>query len=83
MKKIKILGPGCPKCKKMAESAETAAKELGVEFELEKITGINEIMKFGIMMTPGLVIDGRVKSAGKLLSVEEIKKMISEPEGHR
>jgi len=73
MKKIQILGTGCPKCKQLAENAETAAKELGIEYEIEKVTDINEIIKLGVMMTPGLVIDGDVRSAGKVASPEEIK----------
>ncbi len=76
MKKIQILGTGCPKCKKLAESAEVAVKDLGGEFEIEKVTEINEIMKFGVMMTPALVIDGRVKVVGKVLSPDEIKTML-------
>ena len=76
MKKIQILGTGCPKCKQLAENAEEAARALGLEYELVKVTEINEIMKFGVMMTPALVIDGEVKSAGKLLSAEEIGKML-------
>jgi len=76
MKKIQILGTGCPKCKKLAECAEQAAKELGIEFELEKVTQINDIMKFGVMMTPALVVDGTVKSVGKALTVEQIKEML-------
>ena len=75
--KIQILGTGCPKCKKLAENAEAAAKELGVECEIEKVTDINEIMKFGVMMTPALAVDGEVKSVGKVLSVDEIKKTLS------
>jgi len=78
MKKIQILGTGCPKCKKLAENAETAAKDLGSEFEIEKITEINEIMKFGVMMTPALAIDGQVKAVGKVPSPDEIKSMLSE-----
>lgn len=74
MKKIHILGTGCPKCKKLAENAEAAAKELGIEYELEKVTDINEIMKFGVMMTPALAVDGDVKSTGKVLSADEIKR---------
>ncbi len=74
--KIQILGTGCPKCKKLAENAEAAAKELGLEHEIEKVTDINEIMKFGIMTTPGLAVDGKVKVAGKVPSVEEIKKLL-------
>jgi small redox-active disulfide protein 2 len=76
MKKIQILGTGCPKCKKLAESAEAAIKDLEGEFEIEKVTEINEIMKFGVMMTPALAIDGQVKAVGKVLSTEEIKKML-------
>jgi small redox-active disulfide protein 2 len=76
MKKIQILGTGCPKCKKLAEHAESAARELGIEYELVKVTDINEIMSFGVMMTPGLAIDGEVKSAGKVTSVKDIKAML-------
>jgi small redox-active disulfide protein 2 len=76
VKKIQILGTGCPKCKKLAENAEIAAKDLGIEYSLEKITEISEIMKFGVMMTPALAIDGQVKSVGKVISPDEIKKML-------
>ena len=76
MKKIQILGTGCPKCKKLTENAETAAEELGIEYELEKVTDINDIMNFGVMMTPALVVDGEVKSAGKALSADEIKGLL-------
>ncbi|MBN1867540.1 TM0996/MTH895 family glutaredoxin-like protein [Candidatus Sumerlaeota bacterium] len=77
MKNIEILGAGCPKCKKLAENAEAAAKELGIEYELVKVTDIQEILKFGVMMTPALAVDGDVKSAGKVLSTEEIKKALA------
>lgn len=77
MKKIQILGTGCPKCKKLAENAEAAAKELGIEYQLEKVTEINEIMKFGVMMTPALAVDGQVKVAGKIAAVSDIKQMLS------
>jgi small redox-active disulfide protein 2 len=76
MKRIQILGTGCPKCRKLAENAEAAAKSVGVEYEIEKVTNINDIMKFGVMMTPALVIDGRVEAAGKVPSIEDIEKMI-------
>ena len=76
MKKIQILGTGCPKCKKLAENAEAAAKSLGIEYELVKVTDINEIMKFGVMMTPALAVDGEVKSVGKVLSAEDIKELL-------
>jgi small redox-active disulfide protein 2 len=76
MKKIQILGTGCPKCKKLAENTEAAAKDLDIEYSLEKVTEINEIMKFGVMMTPALAIDGQLKSIGKVISPDEIKKML-------
>ncbi len=72
MKKIQVLGTGCPKCKKLAETAEKAANESGVEYELTKVTDINEIMQFGVMMTPALVIDGEVKTVGKIPTPAEI-----------
>jgi small redox-active disulfide protein 2 len=77
VKKIQILGTGCPKCKKLAENAEAAAKALGIEYQMVKVTDINEIMKFGVMMTPALAVDGEVKIAGKVPSVEDIKKILS------
>lgn len=77
MKKIQILGTGCPKCKKLAENAEAAVKDLGVECEIEKVTQINDIMKFGVMVTPALAIDGQVKVTGKVVDVNAIKKMLS------
>lgn len=77
MKSIQILGTGCPKCQQLAENARSALQELGIEAEIEKVTDINEITKFGIMITPGLAIDGQVKSTGKLLSVAEIKALLA------
>ena len=77
MKKIQILGTGCPKCKQLAENAEAAAKALSLDYELVKVTEINEIMKFGVMMTPALAVDGQVKSTGKVLSAEDIKKILA------
>jgi len=77
MKRLQILGTGCPKCKKLAENAETAAKSLGIDYEIEKVTDINEIMKFGVMMTPALAVDGQVKVVGKVPSPDEIKKMLA------
>jgi len=76
MRKIQILGTGCPKCKKLAENAEAAAKELGIEYEIEKVTDISEIMKAGVVMTPALVIDGEVKAVGKVSASDEIKTML-------
>jgi len=76
MKKIQILGTGCPKCKLLTANAEAAVKALGIEAQVEKVEKIHEIMKFGVMTTPALVVDGQVKSAGKVLSAEEIRKLL-------
>ena len=76
MKKIQILGTGCPKCRRLTENAEAAAEALGVDYTIEKITDINEILKFGVMMTPALAVDGVVKAVGKVLSVETIKELL-------
>jgi small redox-active disulfide protein 2 len=77
MKKLQILGTGCPKCKKLTENAETAARELGIEYTLEKVTDINEIMKFGVMMTPALAVDGKVKVVGKVPDAAAIKPLLA------
>ena len=77
MKKIQVLGTGCPKCKQLTENAEAAAQEAGIGFEIEKVTDINEIMKFGVMVTPALAIDGEVKIVGKVASPDDIKTMLS------
>ena len=74
--KIQILGTGCPKCKQLAENAEAAAKELGIDYELEKVTSITDIMSFGVMMTPALVVDGEVKIAGKVPNQDAIKELL-------
>jgi small redox-active disulfide protein 2 len=76
MKKIQILGTGCPKCNALAQNAEAAAKQMGIEYEIEKVTQINDMMAFGVMVTPALVIDGRVKVVGKAPSVDEIKELL-------
>lgn len=76
MRKIQILGTGCPKCKQLTANVETAVKEMGIEASIEKVDKIQDIMKFGIMTTPGLAIEGQVKSAGKVLSPDDIKKLL-------
>ena len=76
MKKIQVLGTGCPKCRQLAENAKEAAEALGIEYVLEKVTDLNEIMKFGVMLTPALAVDGEVKVSGKLASVDEIRKLL-------
>jgi small redox-active disulfide protein 2 len=73
---IQILGTGCPKCEKLAETARAAADGLGIEYDLEKVTDIGRIAAFGVMMTPALVVDGEVKAAGKVPSVDEIKTLL-------
>lgn len=77
MKKLQILGTGCPKCKKLAENTEAAAKAMGIEYELEKVTDINDIMKFGVMMTPALAVDGVVKVVGKVPDPQAIKALLA------
>ena len=75
--KIEILGVGCPKCKQLTANVEEAIKDLNIEAEIGKVTDIDEITGYGIMMTPGLVIDGALAASGKVLSKDEIKKLLS------
>lgn len=74
---IKILGTGCAKCKKLEDNVLTALSELSIEAVVEKVTALNKIMDYGVMMTPGLVVDEKVISAGKLLSANEIKVILN------
>lgn len=74
--KIQILGTGCPKCKKLYENAQAAVQVQGADAVVEKVEQITEIIKFGVMTTPALAIDGQVKSAGKVLSPEEIGALL-------
>jgi small redox-active disulfide protein 2 len=73
MKKIQILGTGCPKCKKLYNNAKEAADQLGIEYELIKVEDIKDIAAFGVMMTPALAIDGEIKLVGKVPSPEDLK----------
>ena len=75
--KIEILGVGCPKCKQLTSNAERAVKELNIQAEISKVTDIDKITGYGVMMTPALAVDGTVVSSGKVLSKDEIKKLIS------
>jgi small redox-active disulfide protein 2 len=77
LKKLQILGTGCPKCNDLAEKTEKAAKELGIEYELVKVSDINDIMSFGVMMTPALAVDGDVKISGKVPDIDAIKELIA------
>jgi small redox-active disulfide protein 2 len=76
---IKILGTGCPKCQKLEENARQAAQELDLDFQVEKVKDLQQIMAFGVMITPALVVDGVVKVAGKVPGVEDIKKYLAKP----
>lgn len=73
---IKILGTGCPKCKKLEENAKEAIQKTGIEAEIQKVTELNKIMKYNVLMTPALVVDEKVKSSGKVLSAEEIVNIL-------
>jgi small redox-active disulfide protein 2 len=77
MKKLQVLGPGCPKCVELAKRTEEAAKAMGADCAVEKVSDLKEIMAFGILTTPALVVDGEVKVVGKVPSVDEIKKLIA------
>jgi len=74
--KIQILGGGCAKCHALAEHAETAAKDLGLDYQMEKITDMNRYVEFGVAMTPALAVDGEVRVMGKVASVDEIKALL-------
>ena len=76
MKQLKVLGPGCSRCEQLAKSTKEAAEELGLEYELEKITDLDRFIDYGVMMTPGLVVDGKLKVQGRVPSLEELKEMI-------
>jgi small redox-active disulfide protein 2 len=75
MKSIKILGSGCAKCNKLYEAADQAAKELGLEYEMEKVTDMNEFVKYGVMVTPALVVNTQVVSAGSVPSMDKLKQL--------
>lgn len=75
--KIEILGTGCPKCKQLTANAEAAVRELNLQAEVGKVTDIDKITDYGVMMTPALAVDGAVVSSGKLLNKDEIKKILA------
>lgn len=77
MKKLQILGTGCSKCKRLTEQVEQAAKELGIEHQIEKVTDIKQIISFGVMTTPALAVDGQIKVAGNMPSLDELKRLIA------
>jgi small redox-active disulfide protein 2 len=77
MTHIEILGPGCQKCQVLYEHAKQAATELGIEFDIAKVTDIRSIMSYGVMSTPALVVNGVVVLAGRVPTVEHLKPMLS------
>jgi small redox-active disulfide protein 2 len=77
MKRLQILGTGCAKCTMLSDHAEQAAKELGLEYTLEKVTDINDIIAFGVMATPALVVDGEIKVSGRVPTVESLKPLLT------
>lgn len=76
MMKIQILGTGCPKCEKLAANAKKAADNLGLDYEMEKVTELNQIMEFGVMSTPALAVDGKVLIVGKVPNPAELEKLL-------
>jgi small redox-active disulfide protein 2 len=77
MKQLLILGTGCAKCAKLYEVTEQAAKELGMPYAINKVTDLKQIMAFQVMVTPALVVDGSLKVAGRLPSLDEVKKLLA------
>jgi small redox-active disulfide protein 2 len=78
---IEILGTGCPRCQALADNAEAAARQLGVDYEVVRISDVNAILDRDVLMTPGIAIDGRVRLVGRVASVEEIAAWLVEPSG--
>jgi small redox-active disulfide protein 2 len=78
VKKLIILGPGCPRCERLATTAKQAADQLGIEYELEKISDIKRFIDFGLMMTPGLVVDGKLRVQGNVPSLDKVKTMLTD-----
>ncbi len=76
MKKLTVLGPGCKKCETLYANTKQAADEMGIQYELEKVKDINKMMSFGMIMTPALAVDGKVRINGKAASVEEVKAVL-------
>lgn len=78
MKQVQVLGPGCPRCQQLYLRCQAAVRRLGVDAELSKVEDINQIVEMGVMLTPGLVIDGEVKSSGRLPTDEELDSLLSQ-----
>ncbi len=77
MKKIQVLGPGCPRCEQLAANADLAARTLGVDYEIEKVTDVNDIAAYGVVITPALAVDGEVVVVGKVMPTEELISLLS------
>jgi small redox-active disulfide protein 2 len=75
--KIQILGTGCAKCRALTDNARQAVEELGVAAEIEKVEGIVDLARMGVMVTPALAVDGQVRSAGHVLSVDQVKEILA------
>jgi small redox-active disulfide protein 2 len=78
MRRVQVLGPGCPKCVKLAGLVEEAAREMGVECAIRKVTDISEIVGYGVMATPALVVDGKVLVSGRVPGRDELKQLLQE-----
>jgi small redox-active disulfide protein 2 len=78
MKEILVLGTGCYRCQKLEKDVREAAEEMGIECEILKVSDLNAIAGFGVMQTPALIVDGEIKAAGKLLTTDQLKKLLSE-----
>jgi len=81
MRLVQVLGPGCPRCEKFKQNAETAVRELGIDATVEKVTDMDVITTFQVMATPALVVDGEVKAVGRVLEPEDIKKLLAQGGG--
>ena len=77
MRQIKVLGPGCRRCEQLAATTKEAADQLGIDYKFEKVKDVAKLADYGVMMTPGLVVDGEVKSQGKVPSLDEIKALLA------
>jgi small redox-active disulfide protein 2 len=77
VRKIEVLGPGCQKCQVLHQHVEQAVRELGLECQVEKVTDMGAIVAHGVMSTPALVVDGEVRSSGRVLSVEQVRELLS------
>lgn len=78
MREVKVLGPGCPKCRALEEEVRKVVAELGLAVKVEKVSDVGEIIKYGVVLTPALVVDGEVKVSGRVPSREEIKRWLTE-----